>query len=72
MDLMQLIASVPGVGPYLPYITLAIAVCALVATALPPPTDASAGWYRAVYQLVNLIAANKGHAANATAPSKGA
>ena len=65
MDLMTAFMAVPGVGPYLPYITLAMALCAAVATVLPPPgPDANPLWV-AAYRLVNMVGANVGHAKNA-------
>jgi len=72
MDIMATIAAIPGVGPFLPYLALAMAIAALVAMALPPPAASSGTLYRTVYSLVNLLAANKGHAANANAPTTGA
>ena len=65
MDLMTAFMAVPGVGPYLPYITLAMALCAAVAAALPAPgPDANPVWV-AVYRLVNRIGMNVGRAKNA-------
>lgn len=63
MDLMQVIAGIPGVGPYLPYLAALIAVCAAIAPFVPP----SAG---PLYTVINFIALNFGHARNATAPNK--
>lgn len=68
---MDLITSIPGIGPYLPWITLAIALASLLASAMPAPASAS-GVYYAIYQVVNTIAANFGHGKNLSAPeSKG-
>lgn len=65
MDLMTAFMAVPGVGPYLPYITLAMALCATVATVLPAPgPDANPLWV-AAYRLVNMVGANFGRAKNA-------
>ena len=67
MDLMAALASVPGIGPALPYITALIAVCAALAPMLPPPAGPSA--YGTFYSVVNFIGLNLGHARNASAPA---
>lgn len=69
MDLMSTIAAIPGIGPALPYLAVAVALCALLAMALPPPADGGSPVYATIYRLINLIGANKGHATNATAPA---
>lgn len=66
MDLWTVITSIPGIGPAVPYLTALIAVCAALATALPPPASkGSAYWW--FYSAVNYIALNLGHAKNAQA-----
>lgn len=61
MEVMAAISGVPGIGPYLPYIAAAVALCSALAPLIPP----SAGW---LYRAVNFIALNLGHARNATDP----
>lgn len=69
MDLWSFIASIPGIGPYLPYIAAFGLICAAVATILPPPKNTSGGAYALVYRAVNYIGLNIGHARNATDPA---
>jgi hypothetical protein len=69
MDLIALIQSIPGAGPYIPYILLAMVLCAIIATCLPGPTADSSTFYKFIYALVNKIALNFGRAANLAAPS---
>ncbi len=64
--LLAALALVPGVGPYLAYVPLLIAVCKVVTVACPPPV-AGSRWL-GVYRLVSAIALNWGHAANAVPP----
>ncbi len=63
-----MLAAIPGAGPWLPYIPVAIAVCAALATALPHPAAGAAGFYPALYAVVNFIACNFGKARNRDAP----
>lgn len=64
MDLLTALSAIPGVGPFLPYVVVAVAVSSGLATRLPPPEPA-AGWlYVGIYQIVNLFACNVGHAKN--------
>jgi len=58
------ITSIPGIGPYLPYITTAVTVAAAVATVLPAPSATSPAWYRGAYSVVNWVALNLGRAKN--------
>lgn len=68
---MDLITSIPGIGPAIPWITLAVAIASLLAAVMPAPTETSGAYY-AIYQVVNTIAANFGHGKNLSAPeSKG-
>ena len=69
MDLMQLIAGIPGIGPYLPYVAIAVALASALATSLPAPDATASGAYKVLYEAANWIALNKGHATNATAPA---
>jgi hypothetical protein len=64
---IALIQTIPGIGPLLPYIPIAITVCAALATALPGPT-VKHGVYYYLYQIINTIALNAGHAKNLNAP----
>ena len=68
MDLLQALAAIPGMEGLVPYLALAVAVCAALATCLPPPAADASGIYGFIYRAVNLLAANVGHARNATAP----
>jgi hypothetical protein len=68
LDLMTLLAAIPGAGPWLPYIPVAIAVCAALAAALPAPVAGATGMYPVLYAVVNFIACNFGKARNAAAP----
>jgi hypothetical protein len=68
MDLMTLITKIPGVGPYIPDITLAVTIFGLIATRLPPPKLPASGPYAVAYGIVNWIALNFGKAKNAGAP----
>jgi hypothetical protein len=65
MDLVNLIAGIPGVGPLLPYLAVAVAVCAALATSLPRPAAGSA--WLPVYGAINFVALNFGKAKNACA-----
>ena len=67
-DLLAAIAGIPGIGPYIPYLMLAVTVAALLAAIMPPPTETSSPAYAALYRFVNVVAANVGHARNAPAP----
>lgn len=68
MDWWSLVASIPGVGPYLPYLAALGICCAAIATVMPPPKSTT-GVYAAVYKTVNFLGLNFGHARNATAPT---
>ncbi|HVZ08477.1 hypothetical protein [Rhodopila sp.] len=65
MDLTNIIAAVPGVGPALPYLASAVSVCSALAVVLPRPNDTSNPAYGAAYKLVNFVALNFGNARNA-------
>lgn len=67
-DLMTAIQAMPGIGPFLPYLTVLIAMCAALSTFLPPPKEGAPSWYRGLYGAINFVALNLGHARNATAP----
>ena len=53
---------------YVPYITAAIAIAAIIATVLPPPDQGSNKGYVVLYRAVQSVALNFGHAKNATDP----
>lgn len=65
---MTAIEQIPGIGPWIPYITLAIAVASLVAAAMPPPTATSGTVYVALYNVIHLVAQNYANAKAASAP----
>ena len=73
MDLMQALANIPLIGPYLPYVTAILAVLGavahFVAPYIPPPSS-QYGFYAMLYGLVNMLGGNRGQAANANAPVK--
>jgi len=62
MDLSIILALIPA--QYAMYAAALCGVCAAIATVLPPPSAAS-GAYSLVYKVVNVLAANVGHAKNA-------
>lgn len=68
MDLMQLLAAIPGAGWLIPYITVAVAIAAAIATVLPAPAVPSQGWYPVLYHAINWLALNVGRARNRDAP----
>lgn len=70
MDLMQMLAAIPGAGWLLPYLAAAVAIAAALATVLPPPAVPARGWYSAVYHMVNWLALNVGRARNAADPTR--
>lgn len=65
---MTAIEQIPGIGPYLPWITLAITLASVLAAAMPPPSPASATLYVTAYNIIHLLAQNWGHAKAASAP----
>lgn len=67
-ELMQAIAGIPGIGPFLPYLVVAVAFAAFVAPLLPAPAESASPAYVVIYKIVNILAQNRGHASNATAP----
>jgi hypothetical protein len=69
MDLVTLVTSIPGVGPYLPYVIAFGTICSAIATLLPPPLAGGSPIYATIYRLVNWMALNIGHARNASAPA---
>jgi hypothetical protein len=73
MDIMTLIQAVPGVGPFLPYVLIALGICAVLAAQIPPPKQADT-LYGFIYRIVNLLGQNYNQARNANAapasPSK--
>ena len=73
MDLMQALANVPGVGPYIPYVMAVMAVLGIiahfVAPYIPPPAS-QYGFYALFYGLMNKGGGNYNQAANANAPAK--
>ncbi len=71
MEIMTMVAAIPGVAPILPYITAAVAACAAAAAILPHPAAGATGLYPAIYAAVNFIAFNFGKARNANASASG-
>lgn len=72
MDPWTLLASIPGIGPYLPWITAVVTVCAALAMIAPGPQ--ATGWtsspvYRFVYAMLQWCALNKGHATALSSPA---
>ena len=60
MDLMQALATIPGIGPILPWIAAAIALASALAPFIPPEWP--------IYRLVNVLAVNVGQARNFSDP----
>ena len=65
MDPTALLAYVPT--QYLPYVTAAVTICSLVVAFAPAPTTTSGLWYE-IYQIINRVALNFGHAQSLAAP----
>lgn len=65
MDLSGLIALLPT--QYIPYVTAAITIAGILCTIVPAPTTTSGLWYE-VYQIINRVALNFGHAKSLSAP----
>lgn len=63
MDLWTAIASIPGIGPALPYLAALVTVCAALSTALPPGTSGSV--YARARTVIRWIGLNFGHAPKA-------
>lgn len=72
MDPLTALMAIPGVGPYLPYVTIAMALASVLATVLPPPVADGNTAYAMIYNTVNFLAINFGHAKNASAPVQAA
>ena len=68
MDVLSLVYSIPGIGPYTPYIGMVVTMAAALAVILPPPSANAGTPYKLLYGAVQWCALNKGHAANASAP----
>jgi hypothetical protein len=66
-DPIAIIETVPGVGPFLPYILLATGVAALAIPWLPVPTRARSV-YGVFYTVLNYLAQNYRNAQNAKVP----
>lgn len=67
MDLIALIQSIPGIGPVIPYLALACTIAAIICTMIPAPKTTSGAYY-VLYQIINTLAANVGHAKSLSAP----
>ena len=70
MDPFTLLMSIPGIGPFLPYIMAFSFVCAGTLIVLPAPKADAPSWYRAIYAVVDFIALNFNHAKTQTAVMK--
>lgn len=62
-DPLSLLMAIPAIGPYVPYITLAVTIASAAATVLPAPAAGAAGVYPVVYGVIHWVAINKGRAA---------
>lgn len=60
MDLMHAIASIPGIGPFLPWIMAVMSIATALAPFVPPDWP--------IYRIVNVLAANVGQARNFSDP----
>ncbi len=67
MDPISFLETIPAIGPFIPYILSAGAVCAAVATVLPAPNAGGSKVYSALYAVVNWVGLNVGKAKNAAA-----
>lgn len=65
MDIITLAAQFPFLVPFLGYISLVIAVSAVISRFLDAPDEASAKWYKTFYKVVNTLGQNVGKAGNA-------
>ena len=65
MDVSTIWALIPV--QYLPYVTAAVTLCGLIVAFAPPPKTTSGLWYN-IYQIINRVALNFGHAASLSAP----
>ena len=65
-SLVALIAGVPGIGPYLAYLPVLVALCAVLDAALPQPVEGSP-WV-GVRRVVSFVGINFGAAANLVRP----
>jgi hypothetical protein len=64
MDVFTALSAIPGIGPFLPYAAVLVAVAAPLATVLPAPQPA-AGWvYVTFHRIVTVLAWNFGRAKN--------
>lgn len=61
MDLIAAINAIPSIGPYLPWVMLAITLASLLAPVIGPE-------WGVLYRIVNIVASNVGKARNATDP----
>ena len=61
MDLIAAITAIPGVGPYLPWVMLAVTVASLLAPVVPPE-------WGTLYRIVKILASNVGQARNVSDP----
>ena len=60
MNLINALASIPGIGPLLPYLVVAMVISSGLATVWRPHWPG--------YALINFLATNFGQATNATDP----
>jgi len=64
MDVLTALSAIPGIGPFLPYLTIAYLVAAPLATVLPAPQPADGWVYVTFHRIVTVIAWNFGRAKN--------
>jgi hypothetical protein len=64
----SIVRLIPALAPYAGYGLTAIGVAAATAPYLPPPALPASGWYPLVYDVVNWLGRNVGHATNVTSP----
>lgn len=70
-NLSTIIQTIPGVGPFIPYFTLACTLSAIACIFMPAPKTTTGAYYT-IYQVVSTLAGNMMHAKNLSAPeSKG-
>jgi hypothetical protein len=70
-DPIAVLQSIPGIGPYLPYVLLVAGGAALLMPWLPLPSRQISA-YGVFYNVLNYLAQNFGNAQNAALPATSA
>ncbi len=67
---IQLMNTIPALGPYVPYVLMALGVCAMLMPWLPPPAKPRSV-YGLVYAVMNAMAQNYRNSRNASSGGSG-